>query len=356
MSDGSITAVGSEMDSYYGRLDPEGAGVEAGDPGLLLLRRARRRIVGAAPRRSLAGNERLARTSLLIGAAGDLISPPLLISDLGRPERFLNMFRVFKVTSPMSVGSWILLVSGGASSTAAALELVGRLPKVKAAAEVVAALFGPPLTTYTGTLLANTAIPVWHEGRRELPWLFGASASASAGAAAAVFIETSSAGPARRLAVLGAAAELGLMETMKQRCGFVGEVYDQEDRGQARARVEGLHRGRRDAAGDTRQAEPRGCRRGRRARARGWHGSAVVGLPRRLPVGEGSALHRHPAARAKARTGSRRRVLGAGSFVSRRPIGTNGAGRRGRIDVVVAAGRQAALLRGTSTWLGTGGG
>jgi hypothetical protein len=225
--DGSITAVGSEMESYYGRpilkepvWKPEIPayfffGGLAGASSVLHL--------GAR----LAGNDRLARTSLLVGAAGDLISPPLLISDLGRPERFLNMFRVFKVTSPMSVGSWVLLVSGGASSTAAALELVGRLPKLKAAAEVVAALFGPPLATYTGTLLANTAIPVWHEGRRELPWLFGASASASAGAAAAAFTATSSAGPARRLAVLGAAAELGLMETMKKRCGFVGEVYDQ---------------------------------------------------------------------------------------------------------------------------------
>ena len=63
----------------------------------------------------LAGNEPLARRSLYVGAAADIVSPALLISDLGRPERFLNMFRVFKVTSPMSVGSWILGVSGGAS-------------------------------------------------------------------------------------------------------------------------------------------------------------------------------------------------------------------------------------------------
>jgi formate-dependent nitrite reductase membrane component NrfD len=175
----------------------------------------------------LAGNDRLARTSLLIGAAGDLVGPPLLISDLGRPERFLNMFRVFKVTSPMSVGSWVLLVSGGASSTAAALELVDRMPRIKAAAEAVAAFFGPPLATYTGTLIANTAVPVWHEGRHELPWLFGASASASAGAAAAIFTSVETAAPARRFALAGALGELGLMAAMKRRLGFVGEVYDQ---------------------------------------------------------------------------------------------------------------------------------
>ncbi|HEU5278100.1 MAG TPA: NrfD/PsrC family molybdoenzyme membrane anchor subunit [Gaiellaceae bacterium] len=227
MKDRSITAVGTHMQSYYGRpvikepvWQPEipfyfFVGGLAGASSVL--------HVGAR----LAGNERLARTSLFVGAAADLASPALLISDLGRPERFLNMFRVFKVTSPMSVGSWVLLLSGGASSTAAALELLGRMPRVKAAAEVVAGFFGPPLATYTGTLLADTAVPVWHEGRHELPWLFGASASASAGAAAALFTDVGSAGPARRLALAGAAGELGLMEAMKRRLGFVGEVYDQ---------------------------------------------------------------------------------------------------------------------------------
>src|SRR3954468_15744033 len=83
----------------------------------------------------IAGRERLARTALYVGAAADIVSPALLISDLGRPERFLNMFRVFKVTSPMSVGSWILGVSGGASTTAALLEATGKLKPVKYAAE-----------------------------------------------------------------------------------------------------------------------------------------------------------------------------------------------------------------------------
>ncbi len=74
-------------------------------------------------------------------------------------------------------------------------------------AELVAALFGPPLATYTGVLIADTAVPVWHEGRQELPWIFGASASASAGAAACVFLDPADAGPARRLAVGGALVE-----------------------------------------------------------------------------------------------------------------------------------------------------
>jgi formate-dependent nitrite reductase membrane component NrfD len=180
----------------------------------------------------IGGNERLAKTSLYVGTAADLVSPPLLISDLGRPERFLNMFRVFKVTSPMSVGSWILGVSGGASSTAALLELTGRLKLVKYAAEVVSALSGGPLATYTGGLVADTAVPAWHDARRELPYVFGASAGASAGAASTLFLPPRDAGPARRLAIGGALAELGAMQAMERRLGpLVGEPYKQGEAG-----------------------------------------------------------------------------------------------------------------------------
>ena len=175
----------------------------------------------------LFGNEKLSRTALYIGAVGDAISPVLLISDLGRPERFHHMLRVFKVTSPMNVGSWVLLVNGGASNTAAVLELLGILKPVKLLAELVAALFGPPLATYTGVLVADTAIPVWHEARQELPWIFGSSAAASAGAAASIFLDPADAGPARRLAVAGVVAEGALMQTMELRLGEAGEVYRQ---------------------------------------------------------------------------------------------------------------------------------
>jgi hypothetical protein len=223
--DGSITAVGTEMQSYYGRpilkepvWKPEipfyffFGGIAGGCSVLHGVAR-------------VAGHDRLGRTALYVGAVGDAVSPVLLISDLGRPERFLNMLRVFKVTSPMSVGSWVLAVSGGASSTAAVLELLGVLKPVKWAGEAVSFVLGPPLTTYTGTLLANTAIPVWHEARRELPWLFGASATATAGAATALFLRPDEAGPARRLTLAAVAGELGWMKVMEKRLGFVGEVY-----------------------------------------------------------------------------------------------------------------------------------
>jgi len=227
----SITERGTTMRSYYGRpivkepvWQPEiplyfFTGGIAGASSVLH---------GVA---RLTGNDPLARTALYVGAAADIASPLLLISDLGRPERFLNMFRVFKVTSPMSVGSWILGVSGGASTTAATLELLGILRPVKWAAELVSFVTGPPLATYTGALIANTAIPVWSEARDELPWLFGASAAASAGAAAAIFTPLEAAGPARRTAIGGVLAELGLMQAMEKRLGFVGEVYTQGEAG-----------------------------------------------------------------------------------------------------------------------------
>jgi formate-dependent nitrite reductase membrane component NrfD len=204
-------------------------------------------LAGASSVLSLAakmrGNEKLARTALYVGAAADAISPALLVSDLGRPERFHHMMRVFKPTSPMNVGAWVLLVSGGASSTAALLELAGRLRPVRLLAETVAALAGPPLATYTGVLVADTAIPVWHEGRRELPWLFGASAAASAGAAACVFLDPADAAPARRLAVGGVAAEAAAMNAMELRLGEVGEVYHRGAAGKLAWAAKGLSAG-----------------------------------------------------------------------------------------------------------------
>src|SRR5207248_3508154 len=163
----------------------------------------------------LRGNEPLARRSLYVAAAADVVSPVLLISDLGRPERFLNMLRVFKVTSPMSVGSWILGISGSASATGALLEATGRLKPIKYLAELMAAVSGGPLAVYTATLVSNTAIPVWHEARKELPYLFGSSAAASAGAAAAALVPPAQAGPARRLAIGGAVVENALMLAME---------------------------------------------------------------------------------------------------------------------------------------------
>ncbi len=180
----------------------------------------------------LAGNERLSRRALLIALAGASVSPILLISDLGRPERFYNMLRVMKPTSPMNVGTWILSAFGGATGIAALGEHLGVFPRFGRLAGALSALLGPALSTYTAVLICDTSVPVWHEARRELPLLFAASSAASAGAAATILTPPGEAGPARRLAIGGALAELALTETMKRRLGdLLAEPYEKGEAG-----------------------------------------------------------------------------------------------------------------------------
>lgn len=136
----------------------------------------------------VSGNATLLRAGLWIGFAGALISPPLLIADLGRPSRFLNMLRVFKRRSAMSVGAWTLV----AFSSAIGLAVICRevivagygfpfLLPLEWTAEIFAALSGLILASYTSVLLGVTAIPVWSENRRLVPAVFLTGALGSAG-------------------------------------------------------------------------------------------------------------------------------------------------------------------------------
>lgn len=181
---------------------------------------------GLAARAEAAGNRELSRRAWAAALAGVVASPALLISDLGRPERFLNMLRVFKVTSPMSVGSWLLAGCGAATTAAAADAWIGDRTPPGRAAGVAAALLGLPLCTYTAALVANTSVPVWHEARRTLPFVFAASAAASAGAAAVAATPVRHAAPARRAAVAGAVAELAATKLMEERLGPLAETYE----------------------------------------------------------------------------------------------------------------------------------
>lgn len=129
----------------------------------------------AAAARFTGADPQLVKHARSVAAAGAIVSGPLLIADLGRPERFLNMLRVFKPQSPMSVGAWTLAVFGGASTGAVILR--GRLGDL---AMVVAAMSGLVMATYTGVLIGATAVPVWAQHKNTLPIVFGASALASA--------------------------------------------------------------------------------------------------------------------------------------------------------------------------------
>jgi hypothetical protein len=131
----------------------------------------------------------LVRAALWVGLLGAVASSPLLIADLGRPSRFLNMLRVFKLRSPMSVGAWTLAAFSSAVGLAVICqEIILRgysndlLLAVRWIAEAAGALTGLFLLSYTSVLLAVSAIPVWSENRRLLPLHFVASAlGASAG-------------------------------------------------------------------------------------------------------------------------------------------------------------------------------
>jgi uncharacterized metal-binding protein len=135
------------------------------------------------------------------------------------------MLRVVKPTSPLSIGSWILAPFGTSAAAAAASEVTGIAPSLGRLAGRLSSVLGPPLATYTGALLANTAVPAWHEGHRELPFVFAGSGATAAGGLAMAFTPLAQAGPARRMAVDGAAMEIAAAETMLHRIGIVAEPY-----------------------------------------------------------------------------------------------------------------------------------
>jgi hypothetical protein len=141
-------------------------------------------VLGAAAqfadRRGLAD---LVRWSRRVGIAGCTVGTALLVADLGRPSRFLNMLRVFRPTSPLNVGSWVLAGASSAAGIAALLaDADGSVGALGDAAGLAAGLAGLPLAGYTAVLLSNSAVPLWSAVRRSLPALFVSSAASSAGA------------------------------------------------------------------------------------------------------------------------------------------------------------------------------
>jgi hypothetical protein len=199
----------------------------------------------------------LAAGSALLAAGGDATGRPalrragrvtalgalaasgyFLVHDLGRPSRFLHMLRVAKPTSPMSMGTWILSAFGAASGLAAVAEAAPLLPRHGAlglarralpplgtAGQYGAALAAPALATYTAVLLSDTATPSWHAAYPELPFVFAGSALASGAGVGLIAAPADQAGPARRMAVLGAALELYGAHRVETTKGILSEPY-----------------------------------------------------------------------------------------------------------------------------------
>jgi protein NrfD len=152
---------------------------------------------------------------------GSLLSAALLIADLKTPSRWYNMLRIYRGTSPMSIGSWALFAFGAASGLAAVAQIAADVLNIRWArrfatwAGLPAALAGGVVATYTGSLLAATSTPVWAAAYRLLPPIFGISGTATATAALSLVLEragapVSSRERLERLALLTSVVELVL--------------------------------------------------------------------------------------------------------------------------------------------------
>lgn len=234
--DESAVVPEAEFTSYYGRPIVKESPWEADIPAYLFSGGLAAGSSLLAAGADLSGRAALRRTGRL-GAMGALLfSMAALVHDLGRPMRFVNMLRVAKLTSPMSVGTWILTLYSPFASAAFAAEAVDMLPArmrrgplrlVSAVGRpmgVIAALTAPPVAAYTAVLLADTALPTWHDGYRELPFVFVGSAAAAAGGLGMLASPSSESGPARKFAAGGALLELAFEHRMESSVGLAKET------------------------------------------------------------------------------------------------------------------------------------
>ncbi|MFF5180243.1 NrfD/PsrC family molybdoenzyme membrane anchor subunit [Micromonospora sp. NPDC000316] len=192
-------------------------------------------LIGAGAQ--LTGRPDLRKVGRWTALGGVAASTYLLVHDLGRPARFHHMLRVAKLTSPMSVGTWILAAFGPLAGVAAVAELAPLLPQhgvlglarrlalpVGNAAGLAAAATAPALATYTGVLLADTAVPSWHEAYPSLPFVFAGSALAAASGIGLIAAPATQTAPLRRLALAAATVEFAGGHRL-ERMGLTGEPY-----------------------------------------------------------------------------------------------------------------------------------
>jgi Polysulphide reductase, NrfD len=135
----------------------------------------------------LAGDPRSAAAARKVALGALTPCPALLVADLGRPMRFLNMLRIFKPRSPMSMGAWCLTVFGNLGAAAVAADLLGR-PRAARGLGAANAVVGGYLGSYTGVLLATTTVPLWARSRLFLGPIFVATGTATGAAATRLFL------------------------------------------------------------------------------------------------------------------------------------------------------------------------
>lgn len=183
--------------------------------------------------------QRLARPLVLASAAASALSGFCLIADLKSPRRFHHMLRVFKPTSPMSVGVYVFTIFGGASTAAAAFELTGAATPLGRLFETIAGLIGPVMSVYTSVLISDTAMPAWLYGRESLPLLFAATSASTAGAVGLCWAPREENGAARRLAVAGAIGVRFALKRLHRELGKTQSEPYEKGRAGILARVAG---------------------------------------------------------------------------------------------------------------------
>lgn len=250
-----------EFDSYYGHNVVKPVPWEAPIPIYLFTGGLAAGSQLLAAGAYVTGNAPLRRVTRLTSGVATAVSGAALVVDLGRPERFYNMLRVAKLSSPMSVGTWIFSAFAGGAVPLAGLETLRLLPRknsgssaslmgraeeaaarvggvrrgavaprragvlgfiedalelVEAPSAALGGLAAGPLATYTAVLLSNTATPTWAESRHHLPFVFAGSASAAASGNAMVWTPVAHAGPARALALIGSSVDLVALNRLEK--------------------------------------------------------------------------------------------------------------------------------------------
>jgi DMSO reductase anchor subunit len=161
-----------------------------------------------------------------ITAIGGGVGTVLLIVDLGKPSRALNMLRVFRPSSPMSVGSWTLAgVAPLAAGSAVLHRFTGAFGASGETAGLVSGTLGMPLAGYTAVLLSNTAVPLWQGTRRSLPALFMSSAvTTAAGLLWMLDLDEREERAVRRFGIAGRIADLAASKAMEREADRVDQV------------------------------------------------------------------------------------------------------------------------------------
>jgi hypothetical protein len=228
--DESLMVPDVSFDSYYGRRIVKPAPWQKEIAAYLFLGGVAAGSALLAAGGAVRGYPALRRAGRIAAVVAAAAGGAALTMDLGKPGRALNMMRTVKLTSPMSVGSWILAGFGGFSSLALVTEVgkavtdgrsgVSRaLALAEPPATLGSALLAPPLAAYTAVLLSDTATPTWHESYRELPLVFVSSANSAASGLALLSVPASQNGPARKLAAISAVTELVAFEQLRARLG-----------------------------------------------------------------------------------------------------------------------------------------